>query len=308
MSRVASLTSIPEIHCSVVHPLNDVVFQAYVLATPGRYETCKRSAFSKSSMQRAAEMVFGVHWLDDAFDYLGYHLLKDKSGTTLKIQTATTNLIAEFYHGYGIGRMLRKIKGRVVSKPPWIEGVELGLMRVILGGFIQRGDSSQRQDAIGKFRNDTDKLIKNTDLKKLFAQTNVAFLWGISKTDMPLVMGMFWNPKTDPDLEEKSFVMDTLFMPLLVWHDLEEEIKREHVPRSGFDQKSNMRKEIVAAGRHSVEILMYCCKTHCAFQDKTWTAIKPIFKLVFHAFEGCMPQDEVHKQYRSIAGMLLGES
>ena len=181
-------------------------------------------------------------------------------------------------------------------------------MRVILGGFIQRGDSSQRQDAIGKFRNDTDKLIKNTDLKKLFAQTNVAFLWGISKTDMPLVMGMFWNPKTDPDLEEKSFVMDTLFMPLLVWHDLEEEIKREHVPRSGFDQKSNMRKEIVAAGRHSVEILMYCCKTHCAFQDKTWTAIKPIFKLVFHAFEGCMPQDEVHKQYRSIAGMLLGES
>lgn len=307
MSRLVSRTAMPEIHCSVVHPLEDVVFQAYLLASPGRFKTEERLFFQQSAMDCAAEMVFAVHWLDDAFDRFGYPGIPDSGGEAVKTEfQKTTYDIGKFYSPYGINRVLSAVKGesrfalfrwRPYPKRPWDAGVELGLMRVVLAGFIQHGTPAQRAGAISSLRASLDSLVRDAELRKQLASANAEFLWGISKTDMPLVLGMFWSPKSISALPEGSIVLDALFMPLLIWHDLEEEIKREGVPKVAFDGTIPLREGVADAVKTATE-LIESAEEHAVFDSRAWKAVKPILQIVFNLWQPRMPKDEIHDRYR----------
>jgi len=127
-------------------------------------------------MRKAAEIVFAVHWVDDAFDYLEFHQHENTSGDRIDIATADTRAVGRFYSPHGLNRMLSAIKGESrfralrwadLGKPPWTAGVEAGLMRVILGGFVQRGDAGQKRAAIERLRVETDTFIADAVKRQL---------------------------------------------------------------------------------------------------------------------------------------------
>lgn len=306
MSRIASRTSMPEIHSSVVHPLDDVVLQAYILASPGLMGRHGVATLNRRSMRKAAEMVFGVHWLDDAFDYLGFPQHSARIRGSLDITKASCREIGRFYSPHGINRMVCAIKGEprlavlrwaTRGRPPWEAGVEMGLLRVMLGGFFQHTDPKQKQDAVARVRNDTLALINDRELQSLFKASNTAFLWGITKTDMPLVVGMFWDESDNPNLTEISFVLDTLFMPLLVWHDFEQELIREQIPMGGFDGTGDIRNELREATATAYRILSHA-RAHPAFTGTVWTAVSPILQLIYSNYGHHMPNEDPYNQYR----------
>ena len=260
MSRIVSQTNEPEIHSSMVHPLEDVTFQAAVLAMPGI------SYGSRGAVKRTAAMVYGVHWLDDLIDAHGYHKLLFENGArqSFNILTATSEDVANVFHPYGVGRIIAAIHGRrrfmsniFSGAPRWKEGIEMGLMRVICGGLIQCGDSVAQEMAVQRIRKDTMKHLVDRGLQEMLSSQNKAYWWGVSKTAMPLVLGMFWNPRDDRRLYEKTVVLDACFMPLLVWHNLEEELRRGEVKDTGFGA-AGVTSELDEAIKGSMKVVEHC--------------------------------------------------
>ena len=77
-SRIVSLTNHPDIHCSLVHPIDDLIFEAYILTLPAyRFSGTKVASLM-------ANMVFAIHWLDDLVDGLGYHDIFEKNQLNLQ--------------------------------------------------------------------------------------------------------------------------------------------------------------------------------------------------------------------------------
>ncbi|MFZ1218845.1 MAG: hypothetical protein WAO00_06090 [Chthoniobacterales bacterium] len=296
MSRTISLTNEPAVHCSLVHPLDDVVFQAYALAIPAKALVKNAGA----TMQAAAEVTFAAHWLDDAFDCLGYDRLTadHTSSREFDIRTMDTNALAEYYHPYGIRRVLVEIKART----HWAEGSESGLMRIICGGFIQGLEGKHRTAAVARVRSDVLRGISDKDLALVIERANEAFLWGITKSDMPLVLSIYLTG--DHRVHAASVVLDALFMPLLVWHDLETELSRESVPMEGFENKG-IKEELDEA----VGLAVSCIEmelNHRRIDETISRAMRPVFELVYYQYDARLPRGGHYENYRdAVAAWLI---
>jgi hypothetical protein len=295
MSRTISLTNEPDMHCSVVHPLEDVVFQAYALAMPPK-TLC---ADVGVGMQAAAEVTFAAHWLDDAFDCLGYdRLTEDEThARPFNIETIDTNGLAEYYHPYGIRRIMLEIKART----RWAQGSEIGLMRIVCGGFIQSFAGRHRIAAAARIRNDTRSALIDGSLSNAIRQANIAFLWGITKSDMPLVLSMYLTG--DAHLHGAGLVLDALFMPLLVWHDLETEILRESVSEEGFEGHG-IRQELEAAAALAVKCISIGRETGLN-REAPVKAMRPVLELAFRQYSNRVPKGGNYDDYlEAIAAFL----
>lgn len=290
MSRVVARTNIPELHCSEVHPLTDVVFHAYILALPG---TLMRSG---DAAQRAAEMTFGSHWLDDMVDCLGYHEMLGRECAainSLDLKTADSETIAKAFSPYGIHRVLAAVRGPTgwfsrlaFGGRTWPEGVEAGLVRVFCGGFIQRG-TDQSKDAVERIRSEALADCGN-DLRGLLSQQNTVFWWSISKTAMPLVLGTYWSPTDFPQLWRLSLLIDIAMFPILVHHDLDEEERREEVPKIGFDGKKgkNLDTELRDAVNGAEKAMKVALSEIPA--AAIWQYMRPVMQLAYGRVEGCL--------------------
>ena len=293
MSRLISLTNEPEIHCSLVHPIDDTVFQAYVLALPG----IARSTRAVAAMEAAAEITFASHWLDDAFDSLGYEQLthEDTSGRGFDLSEITTDGVAEYYHPYGIRRIMLRVKQNIL----WNEGCEIGLMRIVCGGFIQCSEARHRDAAAKRIRKDTLQGVQDISLSTLLRDVNTAFLWGISKSDMPLILSIYWTFSTA--LLPTSLVLDALLMPLLVWHNLDAELIREPISQKGF----------TARGLELEEAVQWACKCIRVGQERGITGneifrvITPVVRLFFQTYEHRIPHKAPYDEYRKALGACI---
>jgi hypothetical protein len=303
VGRIVNLTNIPELHSSEVHPLRDVVFQAHILALPGVKMNNRLAA------RRAAEMVFSAHWLDDMFDYLGYSALATDNGISTSIPSIEIDQISKFYHPYGINRIIRFIKGNSLwsyERSKWTEGIESGLLRIVLAGFIQSGNQKIYASSKERLKSEIKKFVTDTILLETLEKANTAFCWGISKTAMTLVLGMYWNQKKIQDLGNKCLVLDALFMPLLVWHNLREEIRREKLPWKGFDKndKKNLQQEIEEAVHTCVNIINEKGKDIRSWNG-IWSNMKDILFLVNQLYSPVMPLDQIYMDYRTSLSNLL---
>jgi hypothetical protein len=302
VGRIVSLTNVPELHCSEVHPLRDVVFQALVLALPGV------KINNPTATRRVAEMVFAIHWLDDMFDHLGYAALATDNGTSIDISTIKMNQISNFYHPYGISRIVRLIKGNLLwsyERAKWQDGIDSGLLRVVLAGFIHSGNRMM-VESTKRLKSEIKKIVTDENLLKKLETANTAFCWGVSKTDMPLVLGMYWNPKKIPDIGNRSLILDSLFMPLLVWHNLSEEIRREKLPRDGFDKKNNikLRQEIANAVRLCLSIIKDKEDEILSWAEM-WPSMKEVLKLVNDLYSPALPQEPIYNEYQQYIRKLV---
>lgn len=306
VSRIVSLTNHPDIHSSLVHPIDDLIFEAYILCVPAYKIRGPRGA------SLMANTVFAVHWLDDLVDGLGYHSFLDGSGgkPTLDLGTMTLPDVARRFRPHGAERILDLITGRMsplqrlsLSKPSWPVGVESGLMRVVLGGVIQSSTNKlRRQEAIKRCRKDAQHIVEDSELDDILSQVSPVFLWSISKTDMPLVLGMYANPKDTPQLGSLSLILDALFMPLLVWHNLEEEVKRESVGKRPFHIHSSFTEDIGAAVENANLILT--AKGEMLRKSNLWVPMQYTLKHVFSEFADRLPTDQPYHEYRQIVKSL----
>jgi hypothetical protein len=288
ISRLVSMTNEPDLHCSVVHPLDDSVAEAFILALPGRNIREKPAI----SMQAAAEVTLAAHWLDDVFDSLGYERLArgTQSTTPLDISTATTEEIAGYYHPYGIQRVMKRIRDRT----RWATGCESGLLRIVCGGLMQNEKGLASKSAAERIRNDAASNIADQHLSAMLQNANAAFLWGITKSDMPLVVAIYWTGNTA--LYGASLILDALFSPLLIWHDFENELAREMVPRNGFDGRG-LKKELSDATNLAINII--ALSSNYASHSEVFRALNPVLRLALRLYGPAMPSDVCYTAYRS---------
>ena len=302
VSRIVSLTNHADTHCSLVHPIDDLLFEAYVLALPA-YRL--RGTQGVTLMSNA---VFAVHWLDDLVDGLGYHeILEGRNGKSpIDLERATTRDIGRRFSPHGVERIIKLIKCDLspiqrlsFAKPTWEAGVESGLMRVILAGIIQstRNDRHRRQ-AVIRFRHDAQALVEDDELRDLLGKASAVFLWSISKTDMPLVLGMCCSPSKTPHIGSVSLVLDALLMPLLVWHNLDEEIRRESVGQTKFYNKKTMLDDVRDAVEDATLILE--TKIDILLQSNVWPAMGPTVIHVAQEFGPMLPGGKEYADYRNL--------
>lgn len=214
----------------------------------------------------------------------------------MDLTTINLNDIGRMFRPHGVERIIKSITN---AKSSWPLGVNLGIMRVIMGGIIQRTTNEKlRDDAIRRCKQDIQQIVKDEKLDKILTNISPVFLWSISKTDMPLVLGMFTNPVQTQHLGSISLALDALLMPLLVWHDFEEEVRREHVGRSHFHKSSDMIEDIKQAVNEANEILTE--KLELLLQSKIWAEMSVTVKYVFKEFGDRLPDDESYKCYRKI--------
>ncbi len=259
-------------------------------------------------------MVYGIHWLDDLIDSLDYHKLLFENGkkTRFDILQAGTKDVADMFRPYGVGRMLRSISGRhgiwlrlVHGSPRWRDGVEMGLMRVICGGLIQRSEGRIRKQAVKRVRKDVHDNMSDQQIQGMLSSQNTAFWWGLSKTAMPLVLGMFWEPADDPRLFQKSIMLDVTLMPLLVWHNLEEEIRRGEVKKAGFEGKG-IGHEVASAVKGSVKIAeKYLSEIPRWNGVGVWDSMKPVLKATYDEMRQNLPKDHTYEEYCSMVDLVL---
>lgn len=286
--RLILLTNEPELHMSVVHPMDDTVCQALLLASPGL-------GFPNThKMRQAAEMVFESHWLDDMFDHIGYGKIAD-----IKLESSSSIQIANAFSPYGLKRVVERIK-RVGQ---WSDGTEIGLTRVILAGFVQSGNDSQRKVATKRIRE--NMLTMTADFPAfvpILEKANTVFYWGTSKTAMPLIVGSFWDEKTE-HLGARCVLLDSLLMPLLVWHDLKEEIERETVAAECWDG-GTIYEQLEAATQSATQIIN-AGNNVLLLNGPVWKAFKPIAETVYKLFQSRLPNSDSYTAYKSAFKRLL---
>ncbi len=243
-------------------------------------------------------MVFAIHWLDDLVDGLGYHDIFEPKQNKAPVNLMTINLndIGRMFRPHGVERIIKSITG---AKSSWPLGVNLGIMRVIMGGIFQCTTNEKlRNDASSRCRKDIQQIVNDEKLDKIITNISPVFLWSISKTNMPLVLGMFTNPVQTQHIGSISLVLDALLMPLLVWHDFVEEGRREHVGRSHFHKSSDMIEDIKQAVNEANEILTE--KLDLLLQSNIWAAMRVTVEYVFKEFGDRLPADEPYKKYRKM--------
>ncbi len=293
-------TNEPDLHCSLVHPVEDLALQAYSLSLPCVKGHKLYGAF------RTARMVFLIHWLDDLFDCRGYSQLENKN---LNLATASSVDIGKRYSPHGVLRIIQIIKGerysfRLWLRPSWKEGVEAGLIRVLLGGVVSNGGRLS-SGALERIKSDMLALVGDHPLRDELKDANAAFYWGSCKTAMPLVLGMAWKPDRIENLGTLCAMLDTLFLPLLIWHNLEEEIKREELSRKGFEGK-----DIYGEIRQAVELSTRLIEKHNGIlqQDADlWQGMKQVLRVINAMYGKNMPPERVYKDYKHCIEKLLAD-
>ena len=308
VSRIISLTNHPDIHCSLVHPIDDLLFEAYVLALPA-YR--KRGS---SGAQLMANMVFAIHWLDDLFDGLGYHTILEGATRTGSLGLLRMNVkdVGRIFRPYGAKRVMDLITCHLnffervsFAKPAWPAGIESGLMRVILGGIIQNSKNTDWRDAaVERLRRDVRALVEDSNLNERVNTASPVFLWSISKTDMPLVLGIFASPSDTQNIGSLSLLLDAALMPLLVWHDLNEEINRESV--GGSDSiGGTLLEDIHEAVQEATTILQE--KSQLLRDSPLWDVMKPTVEHVQAEFSHRLPTGKVYDDFKFQLEALLSD-
>lgn len=290
--RLISLTNEPELHQSVVHPINDTVFQAMVLGTLG-FET------SPGTVKKCAKMVFLAHWVDDMFDRLGY----EKLGQNMDLQAATTNKIAKLYNPFGIKRVINQIKRDAV----WEDGAETGLLCIILGGFV-RHQSPKKQEALNKIQGEIMRLAHDEGLRAILKAAPPKFYWGVSKVAMPLIVSMFCNPDDGrPQLKSQVVALDALFLPLMIWQDLPEEFNRELCTPGEHPDTFCSREHISGAVKSALEVIKWAREHNLLEKDTSlWKGMSPVLKAVYDNYCERLPNEQPYIEYRQIVESMLG--
>ncbi len=306
-SSIVSRTNHPDIHCSLVHPIDDLIFEAYILALSAyQFSDIKVPRKRRKAAKQMANMVFAIHWLDDLFDGLGYHAFFEVGQNTPSVDMMKINLkdIGRKFRPHGVKRIIKFI----TDKSSWPEGVNSGIMRVIIGGIIQRtADANLKDSAIRRCKYDIQQIVKDDKLNKMLENISPVFLWSISKTNMPLVLGIFTNQEQTQNLGSISLVLDALLMPLLVWHDFEEEVRREHVGISQIDKFNNMIEGIKQAVNEANEILEE--KLELIYQSNIYEVMRLMVKGVFDEFSDRLPpNEECYKKYRDMIENFFNKS
>lgn len=166
-------------------------------------------------------------------------------------------------------------------------------MRTILSGIIQKGGSTYLSISVNRIMNDFEKLIDDSnhalgkDLKDILHLANTAFFWGSGKTSMPFVFGMFWNPRDIKELGYISVICDALFWPMLVFHNLNEEIANEKIPLKGFDGHG-IYTEVTKAVL-TVNKILNQSHSNNLLNSFIWKKIEPILLMVSELYLNKVP-------------------
>lgn len=239
---------LPLADLSLVHPPEDILKQAVVLAAPywvadGDW---KYKLFTRRRITRHITfLTFAAHWIDDHFDALEKYCQDDKLRETVRNSTPKEILnthnprLDELLHRmqqavlprfvapvWLVLRVLRLKKREKALLPPRMNMVERAVQRIIYGGLIQNAKSDQRLNSLLQEYNVFVQNGLSEPLKSIYRE--------IAADDCPLaawvtakVVLELLDSTSDAFSQDESEFFSLLYGPLLYYHDNDYEATEE---------------------------------------------------------------------------------
>ena len=239
---------LPLADLSLVHPPEDILKQAVVLAAPywvadGDW---KYKLFTRRRITRHITfLTFAAHWIDDHFDALEKYCQNDqfrekiRNSTPKQILNTHNPRLDELLHRmqqavlprfvaplWLVCRVLRLKKQEKALLPPRMKMVERAVTRIIYGGLIQNAKSDQKLNSLLQKYNLFVQDGLSEPLKSIYreiaASDSPLAAWVTAKVVLELL-----DATSDTFSQDESEFFSLLYGPLLYYHNNDYEATEE---------------------------------------------------------------------------------
>jgi hypothetical protein len=233
---------------SLVHPPEDILRQAVVLAAPywiaeGNW---KYKMFTRRRITRHITfLTFAAHWIDDHFDALETYCQSDDLKTT--IRNSTPSEILNTHHPR-LDELLHRMKQAVLPRfmaPRWlvyrllrmktrerkllparVNMVPRAVKRIIYGGLIQKAQSQHRLDELIEQYHEFIQQGLSKDLISIYSDIHKSDCRLAEWTTAKVVIELL-DATSETFSQNESEFFSLLYAPLLYYHDYKNEAEKE---------------------------------------------------------------------------------